>query len=52
MSEDNQKPITKAEVDEELKKLFESLKQIEPVDMQTIKEKLAILKTMREAIND
>ena len=55
MSTEDQKPITKAEVDAEIRLLFELLKGTPPegsVTIKGIKEKIAILKTMKQTISD
>ena len=60
MSTDNKKPLTKEEIDIELRKQFELLKkpsgfrtpQKRDLYLQEIKKKIDILKTMRETISD
>ena len=47
MNTDNQKPITKAEIDREIRVLFELLKSTNPLDtldIQAIKQKLMLLR--------
>ena len=49
------KPLTKAEVDLEIRRMFEHLKQTDPLQsmiIQGIKEKIAILKTMKQTISE
>ena len=60
MSTEDKKPLTKAEIDAELRKLFESLKRPtvrmssrrRELYLQEIKDKIEILKTMKSMIDD
>ena len=55
MSKDKEKPLTKSEIDLEIKRQFEALQQTDPVAslvIKGIKEKIAILKTMKVTVSD
>ena len=46
------KPLTKAEIDAELRRLFEELKHAQTGAIPDIKEKVARLKNMKRMIDD
>ena len=55
MSEDNTNKLTKEEIDIELKKQFKILQKTNPRDtliIRGIKEKITILKSMKETISE